>query len=67
MIIPSLGILGIVGLYSLYLLYLGLPVLMKVPQDKALGYTVVTIVAAIVIFAVIGAVTSSITGFGRWY
>ena len=28
-------------LYSLYLLYLGLPVLMKSPADKAVGYTVV--------------------------
>jgi hypothetical protein len=53
-IIPMLGILGILGLYGLYLLYLGLPVLMKAPKDKAIGYTITVIVAAIVIFVIIG-------------
>lgn len=67
MIIPSLGILSILGLYSLFLLYLGLPVMMKSPQDKALGYTVVVILAAIVIFTIVGAVTSRMMGYGRWY
>ena len=43
-LIPALTILGLLGLYSLYLLYLGLPILMKVPQDKAMGYTVVVII-----------------------
>jgi hypothetical protein len=55
-IVPALSILGILGLYSLYLLYLGLPVLMKAPSEKAVGYTVVVIVAAIVLFFVIGIV-----------
>lgn len=56
MLVPALGILGLLGLYSLYLLYLGLPVLMKSPQEKSMGYTVVVIVCAIVLFVVIGAV-----------
>lgn len=60
-LVPALAILGIVGLYSLYLLYLGLPVLMKVPQDKALGYTAVVIVVAIVLFLVIGAIVGALT------
>lgn len=56
-ILPFLGILGIIGaFYGMYLLYLGLPVVMKSPQDKAAGYTVVTIVAAIVVYVVVGAV-----------
>jgi hypothetical protein len=47
-LIPMLGILGLLGgLYSLYLLYLGLPVLMKVPQEKALAYTAVVILCGI--------------------
>lgn len=58
-ILPMLGILGIVGLYSLYLLYLGLPVLMKVPQDKAVVYTIVVVVAGIVIWAVAAAVSTA--------
>jgi hypothetical protein len=36
----------VLGLYSLYLLYSGLPVLMKVPQDKAAGYTLVVVIWA---------------------
>jgi hypothetical protein len=62
MILPMLGILGILGLYSLYLLYLGLPVLMKAPQEKAMGYTIVVIVCAIVLYVVIGAVTVAMVG-----
>ena len=53
-LVPALAILGILGLYSLYLLYLGLPVLMKVPKDKALAYTAVVMICAVVLFAVIG-------------
>jgi hypothetical protein len=59
-ILPLLGILALVGLYSLYLLYLGLPKLMKVPEDKALVYTIVSIVVACVVFVVIGMVTSAV-------
>ena len=55
-IVPGLSILGILGLYSLYLLYLGLPVLMKAPQDKAGAYTVVVILVALVLFFLIGIV-----------
>ena len=54
-ILPLLGILSLLGLYSLYLLYLGLPVLMKAPAEKAMPYTVVVVIAAIVIWIVIGA------------
>ena len=58
-IIPILGILALLGgLYSLYLLYLGLPRLMKAPDEKAIPYTVVVIIVAIVIMVVIGAVSS---------
>lgn len=58
-LIPALAVLGMLGLYSLYLLYLGLPVLMRSTPDKALGYTVVVILAAIVLFMVIGIVGST--------
>jgi hypothetical protein len=57
-IIPLLGILGILGLYSLYLLYTGLPVLMKAPPEKAMGFTVVVIVIAIVLGIVVGALSA---------
>lgn len=63
MLLPALAILGILGgLYSLYLLYVGLPVLMKAPQAKALGYTAVTVIVAIVLGIVVGAVTAAVGG-----
>jgi hypothetical protein len=56
-VIPALGVLAILGaFYGFYLLYLGLPALMKAPKEKAAGYTVVTIVAAVVVYIVVGAV-----------
>lgn len=58
---PALGILGILGLYSVYLLYLGLPILMKAPSEKAGAYTAVVIVAAIVLFVVVGMVAARFT------
>jgi hypothetical protein len=60
-IIPMLGILGIVGLiYTLYLLWLGLPVLMKSPEDKTSVYGVSVIVAYIVVYFVIAMIASRI-------
>jgi hypothetical protein len=62
-IYPALAVLAVLGgLYSLYLLYIGLPKLMKAPHDKALGYTVVTVVVAIVLSVVIGALSWAIGG-----
>jgi hypothetical protein len=61
-IIPMLGWLGLVGLYSLYLLYLGLPVLMRSPKDKAIGYTVVVCLCAVVAWIIIGAVSGAVIG-----
>jgi hypothetical protein len=66
LLIPGLGMLSILGLYSLYLLYLGLPVLMKAPADRALGYTVVTIVAAFVLAIIVSYVTRAVFG-GAFY
>jgi hypothetical protein len=58
-LVPGLRWLGILGLYSLYLLYLGLPVLMKTPAEKAMAYTILVILAALVLFLVIGLVAGS--------
>jgi Yip1-like protein len=61
MIIPLLGILVLVAaIYGFYLLYLGVPVLMKVPEDKSVVYTVAAIVAMIIIYFLISIVTSRI-------
>lgn len=59
MLVPMLGIIGLLAaLYGLYLLYLGLPLLMKAPQEKAIPYTVVVVVVAVVVMMVIGGVSS---------
>lgn len=65
-LIPLLGILGLIAaLYSLYVLYLGLPVMMRCPKDKALGYTAVVVICAIVISIVIGVLVGALS-FGRY-
>lgn len=56
-IVPPLSILGILGLYSLYVLFLGLPVLMRSPEEKSMGYTAAVVVAAVVVFIVIGLIS----------
>jgi len=56
-ILPALGILGILAaLYGVYLMYLGLPRLMKSPPEKAVGYTAVVVVCAIVLSIVVTAI-----------
>ena len=50
-LVPALSLLGLLAsAYTLYLLYLGLPVLMKSPPERAMGYTVTVIIAAVVLF-----------------
>jgi len=62
-LIPALGMLALIAsLYSLYLLYLGVPALMKVPEEKALAYTAVLVICAIVVGAVSGTILSAVRG-----
>lgn len=64
-IIPMLGVLAIIaGLYGIYLLYLGLPVVMKSPPDKAVGYTVVVLICAIVVSIVTSGLALAVAGIG---
>lgn len=56
-ILPVLGMLMLLGaLYAVYLMYLGLGVLMKAPEDKAIGYTAVVIIVVIVVYFVLAAI-----------
>lgn len=61
-LIPSLAFFSLLGLYSLYLYYTGATPMMKVPLDKAPGYTAVTILCAIVLTIVVAPVTAAVTG-----
>jgi hypothetical protein len=65
-VLPALGTLLTVlgGLYALYLLYLGLPRLMKSPPDKAIGYTAVVVICAIVFWIIVGTIGGMFVGAG---
>ena len=65
-LVPALTALALLaGLYGLYLLYLGLPVLMRCPKEKSVGYTIVLLLCAIVVSVVIGVLsTCAVTGLG---
>jgi hypothetical protein len=57
-LIPGLTLLATLAgvIYSIYLLRLGLPHTMKCPDDKAVGYTAVTIIVAIAVGIVLNVV-----------
>ena len=62
-IVPALAPIGMLaGLYGFYLFYLGATPLMKVPDDKAVGYTTVTVVSAVVAMWVSSMVIAAVTG-----
>ena len=64
-LVPALGVLGIIAAcYSIYLIYLGLPAVMKCPQDKAVGYTAVVILIGVVALIIVGTVSAMFIGFG---
>jgi len=60
-ILPSLSWLGtLFGLYGLYLLFIGVVPLMKTPEEKKIGYIIVSIVVLIVVYFVIAAILTTI-------
>lgn len=50
------------SLYAIYVLYVGIPRLMKSPQDKALPYTAVVVVCAIVLGFIVAAISAIVIG-----
>jgi hypothetical protein len=67
LIVPVLG--GIIGvlaaIYAWYTFYLGVPVLKKCSQDKAVGYTIVVLICGILLGVVLaGIIVSMIMGGG---
>lgn len=67
MMLPFLGsllwlvYLAVAG-YSVYILFLGMPVLMKVSQEKAVAYTAVSMVCSFVAMVVIHSVVNMVNG-----
>jgi len=70
-ILPFLaGILAIAGaIYSVYLWYLGLGPIKKTPEDKKVVYLLVTFLALIVVYALIGMILTRLLmpAFGIGY
>jgi hypothetical protein len=65
-IIPGLSLLAALAgaIYGIYLLNMGLPFAMKCPQDRAMSYTAVTVVVAIVVGFVLGLAINSVGRYG---
>lgn len=62
-IIPMLGLIGsLLGLYNIYLLWIGGPKLMRVPQDKAVGFVVVSVIVGIGAAIVAGIIAAAVAG-----
>jgi len=60
-IIPSIGWLGsLIGLYGLFLLYLGITPMMKTPEDKRVGYLIVSIIILLVVYFIVAAILTAI-------
>jgi hypothetical protein len=70
-LLPELGRLlqFIAALYAIYLLYLGLPLMMRSPREKAVGYTIATIICAIlasIVLVVVMSFVGRIIGFSPY-
>jgi len=62
-IVPILGLLSFIGaIYGFYLLYLGLPRLMKVKEDQALGYVGVSIFVNFLVMVIAFVIVRAISG-----
>lgn len=60
-LIPSLSFLvPLAGLYGLYILYTGMKPMLKVPEDKMVGYFIVCLLSIIVVSMVVGAIFGAI-------
>lgn len=67
MLFPALAPIALLaGLYSLYLLYVGLPILMKVPEDKLVVYFIVVLVLAIIVLGLVNVIASRVTYGGMF-
>jgi len=65
-IFPSLSIIiALASIYGLVLLYMGLQRVKDVPKEKMVGYFVVILVVAILVYVVIGAIVQGIVFSGH--
>ena len=62
-LLPNVGLLGVLAgaIYSIYLFYIGLPVIMKTPQDKVVAYMIASAAVMMVIYFVIAMIVGVLT------
>lgn len=66
LIIPALSMLAIIGgLYGLYLLYLGIKIVKNPPQDKLVGYFIVSLIIAAIVMWLSQFITRTVA-FGHY-
>src|SRR6185436_380615 len=65
-LLPVLSVLTILGLYSLYLFYLGLPMLMRTPPERTIGYVLAVIVCACIVWILIFSLPLAVLGTRMW-
>lgn len=59
LLVPQFWFLGtLASMYSLYLLFLGIPVMMKSPQEKTLTYTAILLVGGLVAGGMLGLISA---------
>lgn len=65
-IIPLLGwfLSFVAGLYGIFIFYTGTEAMKKVPEAKAIGYTIVVILAALIVGFIITAITGAVLLMG---
>jgi len=59
-LVPMLAVFGLLGLYSIYLFYTGAGPMMAVPEAKRIAYTVVTFLAAAVLYWIVALVVGMV-------
>jgi hypothetical protein len=59
---PGLRFLGLIGFYGAYILWLGLPPLMKAPEQNALPYTAAIVASACVLLLISSAAQRAVFG-----
>jgi len=63
-LVPALRFLSILGLYGIYTIYIGIPVMLKVPQEKTLSFILTVAIILIVLAFIINTLISQfIFGF----
>jgi hypothetical protein len=65
-VVPVLSVLVLLGAYSFYLLWVGLPILMRVPDEQAAAYAAGAAVGAIIFAAVGLTIAARIAGVSLW-